>query len=414
MSSDAVVFKNVYKIYSKYTGFQKVKNFLDIIKNGQIGKKLIREADFYALNDITFSVKKGECLGIIGPNGAGKSTILKIINSITYPTKGKTVINGQVGGLLELGAGFHVDLPGRDNIFINAALNGFSKKQTMKIFEEILNISELHHYIDVPIKKYSSGMKVRLGFAVAMATNPEIVLLDEVLAVGDAKFKVKSLKMMKEYISNKTVIFVSHSMDNIREVCQRVLVLDHGKIIFDGETENAIECYNEINRSVNVRTAKSTLISRNVKRGFAELQAVEVASASILNYEHEIIKTALKGERIIIKCLLRIIKNLGNLYVRILIKKIMLQKFNEIMDEFIIKIPKKDLAENDKEVRVSFNTANLRAGNYSIQIIPEFENQPGKTALSVYRLPFSIESDSNEEQLGLVDLEFEVESSEIA
>ena len=125
MSSNAVECKNVSKIYSKYMGLKKLKNFLDILKNGQIGKKLIREADFYALNNVSFNIRKGEYLGIIGPNGAGKSTILKMINRITYPTKGKITIDGHVGGLLELGAGFHPDLSGRDNIFIKAALNGF-------------------------------------------------------------------------------------------------------------------------------------------------------------------------------------------------------------------------------------------------------------------------------------------------
>lgn len=411
MSSNAAEFNNVSKVYSKYIGLQKLKNFLDVLKNGQLGKKLIREADFYALNNVSFSVKTKEFLGIIGSNGAGKSTILKIINRITYPSRGKVRINGNVGGLLELGAGFHPNLSGRDNVFINAALNGFSKKQTSEIFNEVLDISELHHFIDVPIKKYSSGMLVRLGFAVAMATNPDIVLLDEVLAVGDEKFKQKSMKLMQEYIANKTVIFVSHAMDLIKQMCNRVIVLDHGKIIYAGTPNEAVNFYTETIVQQKDEKNSKTIISKNVKRGFAEVFKVEVESVQLYNYDYKRIEKVLKGERIIINCILKITRVLGDLNVRIMVKKLIMDKFSEVMDEYYIDIPAKKIESNVKEINLSFNTGNLKAGKYTIEIVPEFKKQSGKMAVSVYSLPLLIESKSEEENIGLIDLDFEIEKS---
>ena len=414
MSSNAVEFKNVSKIYSKYMGLKKLKNFLDILKNGQIGKKLIREADFYALNKVSFNIRKEEYLGIIGPNGAGKSTILKMINRITYPTKGKITIDGHVGGLLELGAGFHPDLSGRDNVFINAALNGFSKKQTSDLFNEILDISELHHFIDVPLKKYSSGMKVRLGFAVAMATNPDIVLLDEVLAVGDKKFKQKSIRLMKEYIANRTVVFVSHAMDQVSQICDRVLVLDHGNIVYEGNPDDAINYYTELNTQSRIKESSKLLISKNVKRGFPEVHKAEVEAVQLFNYDYQKIETVLKGERVIINCLFKFSKVLGDLYVRIMIKKLILEKFSEVMDEFYIAIPAEKILSDKKELNVSFDTGNLKTGHYTIDIVPEFEKQSKKTAVSVYSHPLIIESTSEEENIGLIDLNFNIETAQIS
>ena len=412
MSFNVVVLNQVTKVYSKYTGLQKVKNVLDTIKNGQIGKKLIKEADFYALNNISFKIKQGECVGIIGPNGAGKSTILKIINKITYPTKGKVVVKGNVGGLLELGAGFHPDLPGRDNVYINAAVFGFSKKRTSEIFDEILSISELHHYINVPIKKYSSGMKVRLGFAVAMATNPDIVLLDEVLAVGDAKFREKSFKLMKQHISNKTVIFVSHNMSQIEEICTRGIVIDHGSILYDGSPKDAINFYQEFNSS-NTKIGGAMMLSQNVKRGFSEEPKIKVKSVKLLDHEYQEINNILQNdtERMIVKCLLDVDKIIGDINVKIIINKLMLNKFCEIIDEFMLKIPKINIVSGETTFTVSFNPANLKPGDYKIDVTPSFENQSNKTALHMYSQPFTIESKTDQSQIGLVNLDFEIEKT---
>ena len=180
MSSKVIRFENVTKVYSKYFGILKLKNFLDRIKNGQLGKKLVREAPFRAVDNASFVVEKGESVAIIGRNGAGKSTILKLINKIAYPTTGKIRVPVTVGGLVELGAGFESELTGRDNVDLGAAILGFSPAEAKDIQRQVVEISELDHYIDVPMKKYSSGMRVRLGFALTMATNPDIVLLDEV------------------------------------------------------------------------------------------------------------------------------------------------------------------------------------------------------------------------------------------
>jgi ABC-type polysaccharide/polyol phosphate transport system ATPase subunit len=410
MSSNAIVLNNVTKVYSKYTGLQKIKNVIDTVKNGQIGKKLVKAADFYALNNINIKIRKGECFGIIGPNGAGKSTILKIINKITYPTEGKVVVHGKVGGLLELGAGFHPDLPGKDNVYINAALFGFSKKKTSEIFDEILNISELHHYINVPIKKYSSGMKVRLGFAVAMATNPEIVLLDEVLAVGDAKFRDKSFKLMKQYISNKTVVFVSHNMNQIAEVCTRVIVLDHGNILFDGDPTDAIKYYEEFYSSDKQRSGIMVL-PQNIKRGFSERPKIKVKKVKLYDQDFNEIQKVSSDGRIIIMYQMDVDKVLGDMFVKIVINKLLLDKFSEVIDEFKIKLPKENIDKGETSGYVSFDPANLRPGDYKIDITPSFERQSDKTALYVYSQPFTIESETDEKQIGLVNLDFEIENA---
>ncbi|MCE5329369.1 ABC transporter ATP-binding protein [bacterium] len=187
--------------------------------------------EFLALDDVSFNVNHGETLGIIGPNGSGKSTILKLISRILQPTKGQVKVNGSVSALLELGAGFHPDLTGRENIFINAAILGMKRKNIEKKFDEIVEFSELEKFIDMPVKNYSSGMYMRLGFSVAINVNPDILLVDEVLAVGDQAFQAKCYKVIYDLIKQgKTIIIVSHDLGTIQDLCNRVIFLKDGKI----------------------------------------------------------------------------------------------------------------------------------------------------------------------------------------
>ncbi len=200
--------------------------------------------NFWALKDINFSVKKGEILGIIGRNGAGKTTLLKILSRITFPTKGEAVLRGRVGSLLEVGTNFHPELAGRENIYLNGAILGMRKKEIDSKFDEIVRFAELEKFLDTPVKRYSSGMYVRLAFAVAAHLEPEILLVDEVLAVGDNAFQKKCLgKMNKVAQSGRTILFISHNMAAIENLCTRAIVLDEGKKIFEGEVKKAIDYY---------------------------------------------------------------------------------------------------------------------------------------------------------------------------
>lgn len=200
--------------------------------------------EFWALKDISFEIKQGERVGIIGRNGAGKSTLLKLLSRITEPTTGRIVLNGRVASLLEVGTGFHPELTGRENIFLNGAVLGMGKAEIKKKFDEIVAFAEIEKFLDTPVKRYSSGMYVRLAFAVAAHLEPEILLVDEVLAVGDAAFQKKCLgKMETVGKEGRTVIFVSHQMDMIRALCERCVLLSEGKFLLNGKPEKVIETY---------------------------------------------------------------------------------------------------------------------------------------------------------------------------
>ena len=212
----------------------------------KIGAKNYNKGEmFSALNNVSFIVKKGERIGIIGHNGAGKSTLLKLISRVTGPTEGKIYLNGRVASMLEVGTGFHPELTGRENVYMNGAILGMTKKEIDAKMEEIIEFSEVRQFIDTPVKRYSSGMYVKLAFSVAAHLDSEIMIMDEVLAVGDMAFQKKCLAKMKSVSEEKhrTILYVSHNMNTIRELCDRVIVLDKGKIAFDGSVENGIPLY---------------------------------------------------------------------------------------------------------------------------------------------------------------------------
>jgi ABC-2 type transport system ATP-binding protein len=191
----------------------------------------VKYSEFWALREVSFNIKRGEVLGIVGRNGSGKSTLLKIISGIMKPTNGNIKVNGNVVPMLELGSGFDMDLNGRENIFLNGAILGYSKEFLENKYDEIVAFSELEQFIETPIRNYSSGMMMRLAFSIATVVNPDILIVDEILAVGDEAFQQKSKARMKRLMSGgTTVIFVSHTLSQIREMCDRVLWLDHGKI----------------------------------------------------------------------------------------------------------------------------------------------------------------------------------------
>jgi lipopolysaccharide transport system ATP-binding protein len=230
---------------------ERYKSLRDVIANS--AKKIVRggnrqvatKEEFYALHDISFDIHQGDRVGIIGRNGAGKSTLLKILSRITEPTAGRIKIRGRVASLLEVGTGFHPELTGRENIFLNGAILGMSRSEIRKKFDEIVAFAEVEKFLDTPVKRYSSGMYVRLAFAVAAHLEPEILVVDEVLAVGDAQFQKKCLGKMEDVSKNegRTILFVSHQMGTIAQLCDKAILLNKGKLISHGNTAKIIEEY---------------------------------------------------------------------------------------------------------------------------------------------------------------------------
>jgi lipopolysaccharide transport system ATP-binding protein len=219
------------------------------------GQRLLREhvanwwkrrqhVEFYALKDVSFEIENGESVGIVGSNGAGKSTLLSLICGLANPTAGNIGVNGKIAALLELGSGFHSALTGAENLYLNASLLGFSRRQTRELFDSIVDFAGLAEVIDEPLRTYSSGMSMRLAFSIAINVNPDILIVDELLAVGDRAFQEKCLERMKEFRkSGKTLLFVSHSSALIAEFCDRALWLDHGKLVRQGNTAEVVCAY---------------------------------------------------------------------------------------------------------------------------------------------------------------------------
>ena len=197
----------------------------------------------HALKNVSFSLKPGEAIGIIGKNGAGKSTILKLISKIIYPNSGEIIVNGKIGAFIELGAGLHPELSGRENIYLYGAILGMKKGEIEKKFNEIVEFAELKKFLEIPIKKYSSGMYSRLGFSVCSFCNPDILLVDEVLAVGDIQFQKKCLDKMHSFAKEKTVVFVSHNLDAVAKICKKVMLIENGKIVKFGNAIDVIRTY---------------------------------------------------------------------------------------------------------------------------------------------------------------------------
>ena len=234
---NVIEFHNVSKKYHRHAGQMLLRNHLTRFLARQ------REVPFYALKRVSFSVERGESLAVIGGNGAGKSTVLGLVAGISKPDEGSVSVNGQVAALLELGSGFHPDLTGRENVRLNAALLGLSRKQTATAFEAIVEFSGIRDFIDEPLRTYSTGMMMRLAFSVAINRDPEILLIDEVLAVGDASFQAKCVEKIHGFRkAGKTLLFVSHT-SMIHQLCDRALWLDHGELILNGPAAEVSAAY---------------------------------------------------------------------------------------------------------------------------------------------------------------------------
>jgi len=249
MQNDTIIkLDNVSKVFSK--NYKSARHQLkNIFKESFLGcteKSTLQEDEFWALNNISFSVKRNEKVAILGPNGSGKSTLLKMLNGIYLPNKGEIVIDGNISSVLELSSGFKPDLSGYENIYLKFALLGKKREEVDEIIDEVISFSELGDFMETPLKHYSSGMKSKLGFAIVTTITPEILILDEVFAAGDKRFRAKSEARIKELYQNTTTILVTHSMSIVKDVADRVIVLKKGEKVFDGNTKEGIAFYNDI------------------------------------------------------------------------------------------------------------------------------------------------------------------------
>ncbi len=243
MAKPAIVVDDVSMMFNLHQ--EKVDNLKEYFI--KLVTKKLRFTEFWALNDVSFTVEKGDRVGVLGFNGAGKSTLLKVIAGVLKPTKGNVKVSGVIAPMLELGAGFDMNYSGKENIFLYGATMGYSRKFIEEKYDEIVAFSELGDFINVPVKNYSSGMRARLGFAIATAVEPEILILDEVLSVGDAKFKKKSeAKIRSMFDKGITVLFVSHSVNQVLNICNKAIILEKGKLIAQGDAKEICAQYEKM------------------------------------------------------------------------------------------------------------------------------------------------------------------------
>lgn len=245
---NVIELSNVSKVFSRNHKSAR-KQLINILKESFLGcknKTFLDKDEFWALKNIFFSVKKNEKLAILGPNGSGKSTLLKMLSGIYLPDDGEIKIDGNISSVLELSSGFKSELSGFENIYLKFALLGKKKEEVDNILDNVIEFSELREFMDTPVKHYSSGMKSKLGFAIVTSMDPEILILDEVFAAGDQKFREKSEKRIKELYENTTTILVTHNMGIVKDIADRVIVLKKGELVFDGDPEDGIDFYNDM------------------------------------------------------------------------------------------------------------------------------------------------------------------------
>jgi len=327
--------------------------------------------EFWALKGINFEVQKGEVVGIIGHNGAGKSTLLKILSQITPPTEGEIRINGRVGSLLEVGTGFHPELTGRENIMLNGAILGMKKNEIIKKFDAIVEFAGIEKFIDTPVKYYSSGMYVRLAFSVAAHMEPDILIIDEVLAVGDAEFQKKCLGKMDEVTKKegRTILFVSHNMSAISGLCTRTILLSKGEIIKYGSTEDIIKYYLE-----NSATSKSQIPIKDIPRIPKASQRAKVVDIKIIDKDGKDTDTILNGrDPLIIKLAIESKQDDLTVSVQVQIadewQNLSYLDSNNSKDKFFI------LKKGINEIECHINALMLYAGNYHLNIYVYIKDQ---------------------------------------
>jgi len=396
----AISVSNVFKKY--IIGKQKESSLRGSLK-GFFNRKSLQGNEFMALNNVSFDIKKGDIVGIIGKNGAGKSTLLKILSQITKPTEGRIEINGRIASLLEVGTGFHPELTGRENIYLNGTILGMTRKEVRSKFDEIVEFSGVEKFIDTAVKHYSSGMYVRLAFAVAAHLEPEILIIDEVLAVGDAEFQKKCLGKMQDVANQgRTVLFVSHNMASVRSLCNKGILLENGQITFQGSAIETLDKYH-LQKSVNsqaiIDSSDFTLRSRGPRHIYIskiQLDKLYYSPESKMTISISIMKQSIELE----------IKNI-NLSVFIFdnLQNVIYQLSTSFLDEDIH-------FSSQSSYQFRLDKLNLVPGNYSMGIWLNgngFEQDYIENQISFDVGPGSIYKNSNPHIVSMIQKEFQFE-----
>ena len=353
-----------------------VKDLVSGITGSQANREL-RDKEFWAIKDISFELRRGECLGLIGHNGAGKSTLLKILNGLINPDEGSVTMRGRVGALIELGAGFNPILTGRENIYNNGAVLGFTRKEIDAKVEEIIDFSEIREFIDMPVQNYSSGMKVRLGFSVAVQMEPDVLIIDEVLAVGDLGFFFRCLNKIGELIPKTAIIYVSHNMPQVARICTKILLMDRGKSIFN---------------SYQISDGISKYTHSFYNTSFQELGSGDITleNISFLNFEKN--NHFINGEDLTLNFELKI--NARGINPFFLVLKIYDQQLREAVNCFSnltngLTIPK----TNTINVKVTLSKLFLNKGRHFISISAESETDKKIYCHATNALTFDVEDE---------------------
>jgi ABC-type polysaccharide/polyol phosphate transport system ATPase subunit len=303
----AIEFRNVWKSFKRGENVDSLRDLIPLMMNKfrPGSKRRTRREAFWALKDLSFEIKQGESIGLIGPNGSGKTTTLKLLCGILRQTKGDIFKRGRIGALIEVGAGFHGDLTGRENIYLNGSIMGMKKREIDKKVDEIVAFAEVEDFIETPVKRFSSGMYIRLGFSVAAHLEPDILLIDEVLAVGDLQFQKKCIGKIREIMENGcTMIFVSHNMGTVESVCERSLLLHHGEIIQDGVSNQVINRY--------LRMMSEKLEVYHEASPVHDNQLANIISLTLLNENGKIVQEPRSGEPMTIRFTYHIFKKINN------------------------------------------------------------------------------------------------------
>jgi lipopolysaccharide transport system ATP-binding protein len=352
-----------------------------LLNFGEAGAGSRKDGQIWALHNVSMEVKAGEILGIIGGNGAGKSTLLKILSMITAPTEGRIKINGRVGSLLEVGTGFHQELTGRENIYLNGAILGMTRNEVSQKLDEIVEFAEVNQFIDTPVKRYSSGMRVRLAFAVAAHLEPEILVIDEVLAVGDIAFQKKCLGKMDEVSKQdgKTVLFVSHNMQTIRALCTRAIVLSAGSVIADGDVVEAVDIYNN-NINVKSFSPEAFVNDESVRRGSGAVRFSEIKVLDAKMTERRIFEM---GEQVRYHFTYEVFKNIQNLYISITFRS---GKMGEVVTTIRHRVSDKTIKKGETgKIELEVPELNFRPGEYEMKFwLGNQFNQPFDVVDGIY------------------------------
>jgi lipopolysaccharide transport system ATP-binding protein len=366
MDDDVVIkVEHVSKKYCKSLRRSMLYGLSDIGRNllglGSHSEKL-RKSEFWAVDDVSFELKKGEALGIIGPNGSGKTTLLKMLNGIFWPDKGKITVKGRVGALIEVGAGFHPFLTGKENVYLNGAILGMTKEEMDAKFNDIVEFADIGDFIDVPVKSYSSGMFVRLGFAVAAHCEPDIMLVDEVLAVGDINFQIRCFRHIAKIMNRCAVILVSQSPNLIRFNCQKVLFLNNGKIQFLGPSSEGVDAYNKY-------MMRKRLSENSTGKIESEYDPrVELNSVDLFDRNHNIITEVVAGESLIIEGSFNVVKPIREAIVGVQFWLDSLERSFVCYSSQVDGGQYYDLTEGEHKFRITIPKISLKAGMYNVGV----------------------------------------------